>query len=227
MNIMHKCACALSVVLLAQASPIDAAAAIVVNVDQWAVVRNGVTILDDSFDRNMPLNGGSGASVSSGTIFSDGTPANYFVQGLLPLTTANNGQAQFNSANGILTGQPPVHQMNASIQTGTSPAGQHTLTSATSFSGIILFDLAVPSVVSQQYQFYLTNNTATPGLEVRMPIVQTSAGLVLRYVWLDFRTNPNPRTVINEVPLTQADLAEPQLKLEFDKPANSDVITAS
>jgi hypothetical protein len=33
--------------------------------------------------------------------------------------------------------------------------------------------------------------------------------------------------VINQVPLTQADLAEPQLKLEFDKPANSDVITAS
>ena len=56
----------LSVALATQAYSIDAAAT-VVNVDEFAVVRNGTTIFDDSFNRNITLNGGSGTVLPSGT----------------------------------------------------------------------------------------------------------------------------------------------------------------
>ena len=114
------------------------AAATVVDVNEIAVLRNGTTILDDSFDRNTTLNGGNGTVLPSGTTFSDGTPASYFVQGSIPITTANNGQAQFNTANGILIAQPPpsiplIRNVNLGLLTGTDPAGPHTLTQATTF----------------------------------------------------------------------------------------------
>jgi hypothetical protein len=78
----------LSVGLVTQIYSIDAAAT-VVNVDEFAVVRNGTTIFDDSFNRNITLNGGSGTVLPSGTTFSDGTAANYRVVGSFPETTAN------------------------------------------------------------------------------------------------------------------------------------------
>jgi hypothetical protein len=81
-----------SFVIAAQAYSLDAAATIV-NADEFAVVRDGMTIFDDSFNRNIILNGGSGTIVPSGTAFSDGTPATFFVQGSIPETTANNGEA--------------------------------------------------------------------------------------------------------------------------------------
>jgi hypothetical protein len=70
----------LSAALAAQAAYSLEAAATVVNVDEIAVVKSGVTIFDDSFDRNTTLNGGNGTVVPSGTNFSDGTPASYFVR---------------------------------------------------------------------------------------------------------------------------------------------------
>jgi hypothetical protein len=65
----------LSAAVAAQAVyPLEAAAT-AVNVDEIAVVKNGTTILDDSFDRNITLSGGSGKIVPSGTTFTDdGTP---------------------------------------------------------------------------------------------------------------------------------------------------------
>ena len=78
------------------------AAATIVNLDELDIGRSGTTILDDGFDRNTTLTGGSGTVVPSGASFTDGTSANWFVQGSIPITTANNGQAQFNTANGIL-----------------------------------------------------------------------------------------------------------------------------
>src|ERR1700724_2098120 len=87
--------------LVTEAYSLDAAGT-VVNLDEFAIVRNGTTIFDDSFDRNTTLNGGSGTVLPSGTTFSDGTPANYRVIGSISETTANNGQAQLNTANGLL-----------------------------------------------------------------------------------------------------------------------------
>ena len=220
----------LSVALVTQAYSLDAAAT-VVNLDEFAVVRNGTTIFDDSFNRNTTLSGGSGTVLPSGTTFSDGTAANYRVQGSIPETTANNGQAQLNAASGILRVSPPpqiplIQIVNGSLQTGTDPAGPQTLTPANTFSAVGLFDVAVPSVVSGAYQIYLTNNTgqSPPGRGIQLRERQTDTGPVLQFQWVD---NAGHLTIISQVALTPAELAEPQLELELSHDsANSDVVTA-
>ena len=231
-------AAAILVGTVMQAYSLDAAAT-VVNVDEIAIVRDGATIFDDSFNRNTTLNGGSGTFFPSGMTFPDGTPAKYLVQGSVPLTTANNGQAQLNTASGILEAQPPPNpplrqRVNVGLITGTDtpganalpPAdGPNALTPATTFSAIGLFDLAVPSVVLGTYQWYIGNNTAIPGRILHLRVRQTDTGPVLQLHWADVVTGQ--QTIISEVALTPAELAEPQLELEIvhDNP-NSDVLTA-
>src|SRR5215471_9451655 len=105
MNNLHNFVAALSALIIGQVAAFGAAAT-VVNFDQFAVLRNGSTFFDDSFNRDTTLNGGSGSNIPSGLTFSDGTAANYFVQGSIPLTAADNGQAQVNTANGVLIAQP-------------------------------------------------------------------------------------------------------------------------
>jgi hypothetical protein len=228
----------LAVALLSAALTIPAAysldaAATVVNVDEIAVVKNGTTILDDSFERNIILSGGSGTVLPSGTTFSDGTPASYFVQGSLPETTANNGQAQFNTANGILIAQPPpsiplIRNVNLGLLTGSDPMGPHTLTPANTFKVIGLFDVAVPSVVLGTYQFLIGNNmgAANPGLILHMRVREMDTGPVLQLQWVDNIHGQN--TIVDQVALTPAELAEPQLELEISHDVvNSDVLTTS
>ena len=54
---------------------------------------------------------------------------------------------------------------------------------------------------------------------------QTDTGPVLRFMWLNQATGQN--TIISEVALTPAELADPQLELELSHDsADSDVITA-
>ena len=219
--------------LVTEAYSLDAVGSTVVNFDEFAVVRDGTTIFDDSFDRNTTLDGGSGTSLPSGTTFSDSTPANYFVQGTIPLTTANNGQAQLNSANGnfIVQPVPPnlvplIQNVNFSLQTGMNPTGPHTLTPANTFSATGLFDFVVPPVVLGTYQFYLTNNTAIPGRFLHVRVRRLDTGTVLQLQWGDNVAGQS--TIISEVALTPAELAEPQLELEISHDiANSDVLTAS
>ena len=144
------------------------------------------------------------------------------------MTTANNGQAQVNTANGILIAQPPpniplLQQVNLGLITGTNSTLPQALTPANTFSAIGLFDVAVPSVLLGRYYFYLGNNTATPGLEVRIQVRQTDTGPVLLFIWLNFATGQN--TIIDQVPLTPAELADPQLELGFSHDANSDAVT--
>lgn len=219
----------LSAALSTGAYSLDAAAT-VANVDEVAVVRDGTTIFDDSFDRNITLNGGSGTSLPSGTTFSDGTPANYFVQGSILETTANNGQAQWNTANGIPVHQAPpsiplIQVVNGGPITGTDPALPHALTPKNTFSAVGLFDVAVPSVVLGTYQWYISNNTRIPGRSLHLRVRQTDTGPVLQLQLLDNVAHQS--TIISEVALTPAELADPQLELEFSHDtANSDMITA-
>jgi hypothetical protein len=221
----------LLVALAAQAYSLDAGAT-VVNFVEFAVTRDRTTIFNDSFDRNITLNGGSGSLVSSGTTFSDGTPANYRVTGSIPETTANNGRAQLNTANGILVAQQPpniplIQMVTIGLSTGTDPTSPHVLTKANTFSTISLFDLAVPSEILGTYQFFLSSTTpAAPGREIDLRVRETDAGPVLQLRWVNQANGQN--TVINEVALTPAELADPQLELEFSHDiVNSDVVTAA
>ncbi|HEV3256615.1 MAG TPA: PEP-CTERM sorting domain-containing protein [Gemmataceae bacterium] len=218
----------LLVALVIQAYSIDAAAD-VVNLDEFAVARNGTTIFDDSYNRNTTLNGGSGTSLPSGTTFSDGTAANYVVRGSIPETTANNGQAQLNTANGIIAqpaGFPPLQEVFGILQTGTDPAGTHALTPASTFSVIGLFDLAVPSVVLGTYDVFLVNGSpASPGRNIQMRVRLTDTGPVLQFIWVDQANNQT--TVISQMALTSAELANPQLELGLSHDStSSDVVTA-
>lgn len=96
---------------------------------------------------------------------------------------------------------------------------------ATTFSAIALFDLVVPSITLGRYDVFLTNSTATPGRNIQIQIRQTDAGPVLQFQWFDNIAHQN--TIISQVALTPAELADPQLELGFSHDiANSDVVTA-
>jgi hypothetical protein len=232
MNIVHNFATALSALIIGQVVASDAAAS-VVNLDEFAVVRDGITIFDDSFNRNTTLNGGAGTQLPSGMTFPDGSVANYLVQGSVPVTTANNGQAQFNTANGILILQPPpsiplIQNVNMGLITGTNATAPNALTPANNFSAIGLIDFAVPSAVLGTYQFYLGNNrgSANPGVILHMRLRETDTGPVLQFQWVDNINGQN--TITNQVALTPAELAEPQLEFEISHNiADGDVVVAS
>jgi hypothetical protein len=227
MNYAHKCSWALLVILLAQAYSIDAAATSV-NVDEVAVVRNGATIYDDSFNRDDTLIGGSGAFIQPGTTYSDGTPATYHVIGSIPQTTANNGQAQVNAANGILMPQPippNIQEANFAVDTGNNATAPHALTPGNTFSVTYLLDVAVPSVVIGTYEFIFSNQPVTGARVLRMRVRQTDTGTVLQLQWVD--TASGQSVILDQVALTPAELAEPQLELEISHPiAGSDVLEA-
>lgn len=165
----------------------DLAAATTVNADEFSVTRSGSPLFDDSFSRNTTLVGGNGTTVPSGVNFSDGVAANYFVRGSIPESTANNGQATFNTANGIFTPQPPpflpfIQETNAHLESGTLTTQTHALTTTTSFTVQGLFDLSAPSVALGTYALdlsnrYTTNNFKGNVLEIRMRNCQAGKGL--------------------------------------------------
>jgi len=218
-----------------------AAEATVVNVDEFSVMRNGGALFDDTFSANTTLSGGNGTILPSGVSFNGDGPANYFVGGTIPETTANNGQATLNTANGVLIPQPPpfipfIQDTRAFLQTGTVASGTHSLTPTTSFTVTALFDLSVPSVILGTYALNLSNRYVSNGrmgnvLELRMRQCQAGVGLcgsdngtVLQLFWGDFVNNTE--TLINQVQLSAAQLANSQIEFEFTKGANSDVINA-
>jgi hypothetical protein len=218
------------------------AAATIVNADEFRVTRSGSALFDDSFSANTTLVGGSGTSISSGVSFNADGTANYFVRGSIPETTANNGQAILNTANGIVVNQPPpflssIQQTSAFLESGTLTSQPHALTATTAFTSTALFDLAIPSVVNGTYALTLSNRFVSNGdkgnvLEIRVRNCQAGGGLcgadsgtVIQFAWFDFITNAE--TLISEVELSAAQLADPQLAFEFTKGAGTDVVCAS
>lgn len=200
--------------------------------NEFVVDRNNATIFVDSFNRNALLNGSPPAVVPSGANFSNGTPANYFVTGTIPESTGNNGQAQLNTANGLVRTQPdpflPVIQMtSATLQTGNAA-----LVPGALFSSTAEFDLAAPSTLLGTYGIYLANPT---GYTVELRLRECAAGLdacgswsgpVLQFMWLDFVSNSAIK--IADVALTSGDLAHAQIALLLSHGSvNNDVITAA
>jgi len=209
--------------------------------DEFSVTRNGSPIFDDSFNQNTTLNGGTGSSVPSGVNFTGGGPANYFVGGTIPETTANNGQALLSTANGVLVTQPDpffplISNVHATLQTGTTTTATHALTPQTAFTVTGLFDLALPNVVGGTDDLFLSNRYAVNNgignfLQIRLRDCAASVGgcnglngPVLQFVWGSSITDQ--LTVIDEIALSAAELADPQFEFEFTKAANTDVVNA-
>jgi hypothetical protein len=214
----------LSFAAMALAFP-NAAAADVVNMDEFAVVNNGTQIFDDSFNRTLSLVGGSGTTLSSGTTFFNDTPANYHVVGTVNETTANNGQAVLDTANGFKITQPdpfiPTIKIDqAFLQTGSN------LTPAHTFSTIGLFDLSVPTTVLGTYDVALTNQSpGSLGRWLQMRVRETNTGPILQFAWLDYVTNQF--TPIDQLAITPAELTNPQIELALSlNTAGNDIVTA-
>jgi len=212
-----------------------------IHMDEFSVTLNGSPLFDDSFNQNTTLNGGTGSTVASGVNFAGGSPANYFVHGIIPESTTNNGQALLNTANGIVVTQPDpffpvISNVNAVLETGTSATAANALTQTTSFAVTGLFDLSLPNVVGGTDALTLTNRYAVNNdmgnvLQIRLRDCAPGVGLcgalsgpVVQFVYLNFITNSN--TLISEFALSSAQLADPQFMFEFLKAANTNVIDA-
>jgi len=180
-------------------------------------------IFDDSFNRNLSLVGGSGTSLSSGTTFTDGSPANYFVHGTINETTANSGQAVLNTANGDLVIQPDPFIPKIKIDEAFL---QMHLPTTQTFSAIGLFDSSVPTTVLGTYDVALTNDSpGSPGWSLQMRVRETSTGPILQFAYVD-KVN-DVFTAIDQVAITPAELADPQLELALSlNTAGSDIVTA-
>lgn len=226
---------------LATAGVPGSAKATSIYMDEFSVTRSGSPLFDDSFNQNTTLNGGTGSTVASGVNFAGDGPASYFVHGMIPERTANNGQALLDTANGIRVSQPDpffpvISIVNASLETGTSTNAAHALTQQTSFTVTGLFDLSLPNVVGGSDALSLTNrytvnNNMGNLLQIRLRDCAPGVGLcdalsgpVVQFVYSNFITNSN--TLISEFGLSAAELADPQFLFEFTKAANTDVIDA-
>ncbi|MGH7066384.1 MAG: PEP-CTERM sorting domain-containing protein [Acetobacteraceae bacterium] len=207
------------------------AAATVVNADELSVIEGGTGIFDDSFSSNATLVGGTGTIVPSGIDFTGTTTgANYFVRGSIPQSTANNGQATFNTANGVVLKQPApfissIQETSAFLQTGTSASQPLALTNSKAFSVTGLFGLSEPAVTLGTYALVLTNRYASNGflgnvLQLRVrdclagqDFCGTDTGDVLQFDWLDYIHNSD--ALIDQVLLSPAQLLDPQLEFGF------------
>ena len=213
-----------------------------VNADEFNVIRNGTQIFDDSFSQNTTLIGNGGTSLPSGQNFSTGVGANYFVRGTVTESTANSGQANFNTSNGITVNQPApfigtIQETSAFLQTNGTGTATNLLNTNT-FTVRSLFDLSAPTAPLGTYSLDLSNRFTTNSflgnvlqLRVRDCVVGQGlcgalSGPVLQFVWLDYINNAN--TLIDEVALSAADLLNPMLDLEFTKAsASSDSVCGS
>lgn len=226
---------------LAAAAAPRPAAATSINMDEFSVTLNGSPLFDDSFNRSTTLNGGTGATVASGVNFAGGGAASYFVHGAIPESTANNGQALLNTANGIVVSQPDpffpvISEVNANLETSTNSTAANALTQATPFTVTGLFDLNLPNVVGGSDVLdlnnrYAVNNNMGNVLQIRLRDCSPGIGLcgalsgpVVQFVYLNFVTNSD--TLISEFGLSAADLSDPQFLFEFIKAANTNVLDA-
>ena len=217
------------------------AAATSIYMDELGVTRNGSSLFDDSFNQSITLNGGAGTVVPSGVDFTSGGPADYFVRGKIPETTASNGQALLDTKNGVLIKQPSpffplISDVEGVLESGTTTTAPHALTPQTAFSATGLFDLSLPDVAGGTDDLLLTNRYQVNHdignvLEFRLrncapSIDQCGAlsGPVLQFVSLSFISNTS--TLIDETALSVAELADPQFELEFTKGTDSDVVNA-
>jgi hypothetical protein len=193
----------------------SSAHATVVNLDEFAVTLNGAQIFDDTFNSNTTFAGGTGTRFNSGVNFPDGSAAQYFVRGTITTTTANNGQATLNTAQGIQISLPDpfiplTSNVQAFLQTQSNSATHLTPTSNFAVKG--LFDFTVPAVNNGTYAIALTSQTVgTPGNELEARVRETASGPILQLAWLDLKDSLF--TQIAAIPITAADMSNTQLEL--------------
>lgn len=210
----------------------------VATLDEFRVTVGTNSLFTDSFNRNLTLDGSTPTTLYSGVNFPNGAPANYFVNGTVTESTAGGGQAQLNTANGLVRSQPdpflPVIQIvAATLQTGTG-----VLTPGSNFTTTAVFDLSQPASPLGSYGVFLTNRQTGQGIEgntLELRVRECTpgegacgglSGPVLQFMWLDFVNND--ARLIAMTALTPAQMANAQIELLLSHDAsNGDAVTAS
>jgi len=209
------------------------ASADVVNIDNFAVTRDGTPLFNDSFGAGLTFAGGNppGAILPSGQNFSNGTPANYIVIGTL---TETGNKGILNTALGApINFGPPfgtANLNNIDLQTG-PPTLPFSLTPNHAFAATALFDLAVPQTLGGFYQLEFSNRVAenmgngdvisvtvhncSPGGPDQAEQCGSATGPVVALFDANFGTNPVTRTIIGQNPLATSNQ---QILLELSHP---------
>jgi len=194
---------------------VQGAAAEIVKLDSFSVLRNGSTFFDDTFSEGVTL---TSPVSSSGLDLSNGFPASYTVNGKI---TEVGGFAQLNSSVGKIFVEPsplPVIDENtATLRTGA-------LTRATTFSTAAIFNLSVPAVQNAFYGVQLVGSSGSNiGDIVELRVKDTSGGPQIVFENVDLATASE--TMIGDASL---ETGHQQILLELSHPTlNSDVIDAS
>jgi hypothetical protein len=187
---------------------LTAASADVVNIDNFAVTRDGTPLFNDSFGAGLTLAGGNppGAILPSGENFSNGKPANYIVIGTL---TETGNKGILNTALGApINFGPPFGTQNLNnidLQTG-PPTLPFSLTPNHAFTATALFDLTEPQTIGGFYQLEFSNRVAenmgngdvisvtvhncSPGGPDFVEQCDSATGTVIQLFDANFGTNP-------------------------------------
>ena len=210
---------------------LTAASADVVNIDNFAVTRDGTTIFSDSFGAGMTLAGGSppGKLLASGMNFSNTTtPASYLVLGTVT-ETGNKGILDTALGPALFFGPPfsATAKLNdADLQTG-PPTSPFSLTPNDAFATTALFDLTVPQTLGGFYQVELSNRVAENmgngdviSVQVQncasgVPVVVCGSATAPVIVLKDANFATNTFTTIAQTPL---DTSNQQILLELSHP---------
>jgi hypothetical protein len=194
---------------------VQGAVAEVITLDDFSVVRNGITIFDDTFSEGVTL---TSPISPSGIDFSNGFPASYTVNGKI---TEEAGSAQLDSSVGKFFVEPsplpPIIENTATLRT-------NALTPANIFSTAAIFNLTVPTVPDAFYGVQLVGSSGSnigDIVELRVEDESGSPEIVFENVNLSTATE----TMIGGASL---DTNHQQILLDLSHPASSsDVIDAS
>jgi hypothetical protein len=144
----HVFAAAALTVMSAEAFAIEPA------IDQFTVVKNGVTIFSDPFSDNNPP--------PSAPAFSNGNTATYAVQGTIPAGAESGGLLRLNSQNGTVTAnaaESPRSSLNVLLANSIT-TGLTSLTPADVFSITGVFNLLTPpGPLFSAYGIQVTDST--------------------------------------------------------------------
>lgn len=163
------------------------ARAVIVETDEFSIIKNGNTTFDDAFNNNAPP--------PSAPNFSDGSPASYAVTGSFPADAEASGRLRMNSANGaaVVNANGTVNRsQSATLLTNSDPNNLvNGLKVDDTFSVTGVFNLVPLS--GPLYSGYgiglLDGNAASPKQNEWNLQLQWSQSLsqnIIRFSWQDF-----------------------------------------
>ena len=193
------------------------AAPVVVDIDQFSLVKNGNSFFVDPF--------GDGVPPPSAPNFPNGAPASYFVGGTIPAGAETNGLLRLNSSNGAIVvnaGGFVNHSLASILQTDVNPANLvNGLKIDDTFSMTGVFSL-VPNTGPLYSGYGIGFNDGGGGnvrrneWNLQLQYSETLAQNIIRFAWQDFDAN-----IINNLAVipVSAPLGSDQVSFTLARPS--------